>query len=248
MSCVDHRVTTSPSAIGHVRLNDRGVMLALDSGFSAMLGNDADDLIGRSVLDVTAPDFRATCAAGMAALRATGDPFVVTKQMVRRDGTRLWVTQTTAPSSLFADRAILATFVAVRVTEPERDPRALLANAKFLAASIPERNQIFGKTLLSNPCWDLLVAAYIADAEGRITDTPALAATAALDPVLAVRWVRAMVGEGLLEIENADAPPTVQRYRLSAAAHESFERFLTRRLTRFGGFAWSNARSTPVVV
>lgn len=217
-------------------------MLALDAGFSALLATTHDSLIGRSVLDVTAPDFRPTCAAGMATLRATGDPFVVTKQMIRDDGTRIWVTQSTAPSTLFDERTILATFVAIRMPDTERDPRTLLANARFLADSIPERDQMFGKTLLSNPCWDLLVAAYIAEAEGRAADTAALATSVGLDPILAVRWVRALIAEQLFEVEDAAAPPSEARLRLTATAHDSFERFLTRRLTRMGGFGLSAAR------
>ena len=218
--------------VGHVLLDDHGTILGTDAGFAAMLRMTTGSLIGRSVLEITAPDHRRACTVGMSNLRATGQPFVVRKQMLRGDDTIVWVERTTAVSCLADGRTmILATFVPIVAPEPRLDPAVLLDQARFLSDGRSDLRETFGGALFGNPAWDLLLHAYIVEAEGHAIDIARIATAAHIAPAVAIRWARALAADGLLEIETGGGKP-YPRYRLSNTALEKIEHYLSRRLRK----------------
>lgn len=235
---------TEPYRVGHLMLSTRGEMLAPDAGFCALLDMAPEHLVGRSVLEVTAPADRAACAAGMAVLRETRRPFVVSKSLVRGDGSIVPVEQTTAVAHFgSAAPQVIATVVAL-APAGAIGPAGLLAQARFLRESRQDRDRVFGTMLFGNPSWDLLLKAYIAEAEGRAVDIGTLAHTARIPPQVALRWANALAAEGLLEIEGVldeqaarasgagTGPKALPQYRLSSTAHEQLESYLLARMTK----------------
>lgn len=215
-------------------LGQRGEMLGLDAGFCTIMRADAESMIGRGVLDVTVPDDRPACLAGMSRLRRTGQPFTVRKRMQRGDGSVVWVEQSTTQVE-FSDAAptIVATFRPIAHPADDVDPGALLAQARFLCETRAEREDAFGPILFANPAWDLLLRAYIAEAEGRTLDIAAMARTARIAPAAALRWGRGLASEGMFDLESGDEAAPV--YRLTADAHGRLERYLSHRLSKLAG-------------
>lgn len=212
-------------------------MLGLDSGFCAIMRAAAETMIGRGVLEVTVPDDRPACLAGMSRLRRTGQPFSVRKRMQRGDGSVVWVEQSTTRVE-FPDAAptIVATFRPIASPADEVEPAALLAQARFLCDARAAREDVFGPILFVNPAWALLLRAYIAEAEGRTLDIVAMARAARIAPAAALRWGRALASEGMFDLESGgDGVATAPVYRLTADAHGRLERYLSHRLARLAG-------------
>lgn len=214
-------------------LSDAGHMIGLDAGFCAIMQAEADTMIGRGVLDVTVPEDRQRCRAAMIRLRQTGEPFAVRKRMRRDDGSIVWVEQAITRVD-FPDAAptIIATFRPIAAPSDRNHPCALLGQARFLCESGSDRRDMLGSPLFANVPWDLLLKAYIAEAEGRTIDVAEMARSARLTPTVAWRWTRALASEGLLEVEAGGCGGAGPVYRLTADAHARLEAYLSGRLRK----------------
>lgn len=212
--------------VGHALLGSHGKVLSLDDGFCEILGTTADAVVGRSVLDMTVPADRGTCQALMRNLAATREPFHVTKRYMRGDGGEVWVTNTVSLIELGdAPPMLVSTIVPIDPPVEDAGPAAMLHCARFLLSVRRDRGRAFG-AIFAEPAWDMLLTAYIADAEGRVLDMDAMARAASLPTAGATRWARALAQEGLLEPEpgNTAGRPL---YRITAAAHKRTEEFLS---------------------
>lgn len=211
--------------VGHALLGTRGEVLSLDAGYCSILGTGADEIVGRCVLDVTAPADRVTCATLMRDLVATREPFQVSKRFMRSDGSVIWVSNTVSIIA-FGDAPPMVVSTIVPIAAPDaRTPANLLDCARFLLSSRRDRAGAFDTTMFIEPAWDMMLTAYVAEAEGAALDLDALARAASMSATSAERWVRALIQEGLLETEVSCGP--AGPYRLSDRAHQQFEDYLS---------------------
>jgi PAS domain S-box-containing protein len=210
--------------VGHALLGARGEILSTDEGFCTILETEADALLGRGVLDVTVPADRLTCQTLMRNLRATREPFRVTKRFIKADGSPVWVTNTVSIIAL-GDAApmLVSTIVPIASPADGMNPAKLLECARLLLSSRQERRSVFATAIFADPAWDMMLAAYLAEAEGAVLDLGTLARAANVPQGSAARWVRAMQHDQLIEVEAQGADTPTSLFRLTATAHAQFE-------------------------
>ena len=212
---------------GHVLIGTRGELLSVDGGFCTLLQAEAAAIVGRLVLDVTAPPDRAECALAIGMLRETLQPFSISKRFIREDGSLRWVTNTvsiTTPGA--APQTIVATIVPIDDPAQYRSPARLLECARLLLESRIDRSLAFDHALFSDPAWDMLLAAYIAEAEGRAVDCAGFAVSAGMTLPVSRRWLRLLVERDLIEMEAGTPLDAHTAFRLTADGHARFESHL----------------------
>ncbi|WP_380779707.1 PAS domain-containing protein [Sphingomonas sp. R86520] len=215
---------------GHVTVNGRGELTGVDAAFCDILKSQPHKVRGKLVLDVTAPADRTECAAAIAKLIATGTPFSIVKRFLCDDGSLVWVRNTVSLMAGGNDPgAIVATIEPVITHDGGRDPALLLETARFLVAGRRDRATICDPSLFSEPGWDAILAAYVAEAEGRAVDATGLAEALGYPHAVVTRWVRALEQHGVLELETRN--PTLDRekaFRLTADTHRKLETYLAQ--------------------
>ena len=82
----------SQAATGVVQADLDGLLTMVNRKFCDMLGYDEQELLGRSILSLTAPGFVEPTRQNVSKLVAGGIPFVIEKQYLRKDGSTLWAT------------------------------------------------------------------------------------------------------------------------------------------------------------
>lgn len=82
----------SQAATGVVQTDTDGRIVLINQRFCDMLGYCEDELLGASVIDITAESFRAQTEHAIARAIPTGSGFVLEKQYRRKDGSLLWAT------------------------------------------------------------------------------------------------------------------------------------------------------------
>lgn len=215
---------------GHVLIGTEGQLLNLDTGFCSIMHASPEDMVGRLVMDVTAPADREECTVAIDRLRRTGEPFVIVKRFMRDDGSLVWVRNTV---SITVDGGhpglIMATIELIDESETTRSPAMLLDNARILIAARKARGMVCDPTLFSEPAWDTILEIYIGEAEGRVIDVETLSDKLGHSPSVTGRWIKALLQYGVLEVELRNPhPETAKSYRLTAGTHRRLETYLAR--------------------
>jgi PAS domain S-box-containing protein len=216
---------------GHVLVGADGQFLSIDRGFSDIMRTTPEMLIGRPVLDVTAPADRHECFTAITRLRATRQPFEISKRFVRDDGSLVWVTNTVSMVDHGRDENLLVATITPMAIENcgARAPALLLDCAQMMTDLREDRAAIFDASLFSDTGWDVILRAYIAEAEGRAITVSGLAAKLGLSQARAERWVNVLIGQGVIEIETRSNDPCAPKsFRLTGATHARLEDHLAR--------------------
>ncbi len=82
----------SQAATGVVQADDQCRITLVNQKYCEMLGYPEHELMGRSLIDVTAPSSVALTSSALQTLAGGGVPQVIEKQYLRKDGTALWAT------------------------------------------------------------------------------------------------------------------------------------------------------------
>ncbi len=214
---------------GHVLIGDEGSILGADVGFGELLKACPHSLPGRRILDITAPADREECCRAMEGLRVTRRPFTIVKRLVRDDASLIWVRNSVSIMAGAHMGPVVATCTAVPEDPARRSPAALLDAARFMRATAQGRDIVCEPQLTSAPGWDALLEIYIAEAEGRSIDVPALAGALRQSEALVRRWVAALVSHNVVEVETRDPMPDAEKaYRLTASTIDRLERYLIK--------------------
>lgn len=105
----------------------------------------------------------------------------------------------------------------------DRDRLRRIANATI--AFRRDRAERFGPDLFADPAWELLLAAYISEVEGRRIDLAALAAEPFVPRRVADRWIKILVERGWLDVGRATAPDATE-VCLTGSARRALEAHL----------------------
>ncbi len=216
--------------LGRILVDRVGVIREVDDAFCATMKSAADRLIGRNVLELTAAADRDRCAVLLARLIADHQPVSTVKRMVRANGTHIWV-QKTLHYIASADGVPACEAFMVDAVPPSDwvDPSRLLHVARFILASRRAREQAFSAHFFGDPAWDIMLMAYVSEAEGRLLSTATIHATIGITLANASRWIRALNAEELIEYEASGSSKALvtSPIRLSASGHRRLEQFLT---------------------
>jgi PAS domain S-box-containing protein len=133
----------SQAATGVVEMDVNGTVTFVNGRFCAMLGYDESELLGHSILDVTAPDSVEKTALALGGLLATGEGFQMDKHYRRKDGTLM-----PATSSVNAVRGASGEYRAVvaivlDTTESKRAAEALRASQERYRKLFESMDQAF---------------------------------------------------------------------------------------------------------
>lgn len=218
---------------GHAVADTSGRLVGVDEELAGILHGESGALIGRTVLDVTAPADRAECSACIARLVAERRPFEITKRLLRDDGTLVWVVNSVSLVGGGAGELIVATIEPLAEPAEDRAPARLLDSARMLESFRSDRAALFDPALLSVTGWGAVLAAYIAEAEGRAVTVPMLAERLRVSQAQADRWIAALTRGGIVEIETRDPDAYAPKsFRLTGEAHRRLEAHLARAGTR----------------
>ncbi len=229
---------------GHVLIGGRGELLSIDRGFSTIMQALPASLIGRHVLDVTAPADREECSTAIARLRATGQSFEISKRFIRDDGSLIWVNNTVSIVDHGRDADLIVATVTPLVQTTDRAPARLLDAARLLAQLQIDRAERFRGSLKIDMPWSLMLAAYIAEAEGRAISAAGIAAQFGVTQQSAERWIAILLAARQVEIETREQDPCAAKsFRLTATAHLSVEDHLSLTADAYRGDRTARAAS-----
>lgn len=216
--------------LGHFVIDQAGVVIQADGDFASTMGRTAAELVGRNLLDFTAPADREPCIFLLDKLVQSGEPITTVKRMIRDDGSHRWVCNHMA-IGMPEDGAPRIDIEVESAVAPSDwvDPEMLLHIAKLMIDGRRARDRTFSAALFADPAWDILLTAYVREAEGGMLTTAELEAEIGLSAANAARWMRALNADGLLEYEGGDRGRPTATFRLSCDAHRKFERFLSDR-------------------
>jgi len=179
-----------------------GIILNADHGFLDLLRRSEAEVVGCSYKHITDPRDLQRSAQMLTLLEDGAAPVRLQKRYLRPDGSsiaaNLLVTRFSNP-----DRLISTLFW----QEKDRPlpPARLWAAALRLTTVLQMRKECFGSDLGNDPIGFILLCVYLAEAEGRSVSLEAIASSAGLPLQTAGRWIKALQGRGLLEIEGLDA-------------------------------------------
>lgn len=216
--------------LGRLVIDAAGTMLEVDGEFCATLRSDADRLLGRNALEFTAAADRDRCIELLARVMREETTLATVKRMIRVDGTHVWVNNTLR-HVLLASGAAGCEIRLDGAAAPTDwvEPLALLRVARFILSSRRAREKAFSAHFFGDAAWDVMILAYVSEAEGRTLSTADLHASLGISLANASRWIRALNAEELIEYEEQGSSKALvtSPIRLSSAGHQRLERFLS---------------------
>lgn len=218
------------ATLGRIMVDPTGLLLDVDPAFCTTIRSTPDRLIGRNVLELTAAADRDTCVVLLGRVMADHAPLSTVKRLVRADGTHVWVHNTLHYVELADGAPACEAHVAEAVAPADWvDPPKLLRLARFLLDSRRARARAFGAALFGDAAWDIVILAYVGEAEGRVLGIADIHAAIGISLANASRWIRALHAEDLIEYEATGSTTALvaSPVRLSSAGHRRLERFLS---------------------
>lgn len=180
-----------------------GIFLSVDRGFCDVIQRDLHDVLGQTILAVTLGKERANNAAKLDLLRGTGEPFTIQKHYLGTDGRVIAVSNRVSMLRDGIDqRKIVAHVTALRESGVPVNARDLLGVANAIAGERQLRATKIDPRWRNGIAWQVVLAAYISEMEGRAGDTAEVLFNLHGPPDLATRTLRYLAQEGVLVLED----------------------------------------------
>lgn len=122
-------------------------------------------------------------------------------------------------------KALLRTNSGEVSVPPTREPQALTL-ARMLYAERRRRDRTFPTDIFGEPSWDILLDLFVARGEGRRVPTTSACIGAHVPPTTALRWLRLLEGQGLIEREEDERDGRRTFVRLSTKGMDLVGNFL----------------------
>lgn len=122
-------------------------------------------------------------------------------------------------------KALLRTDSGEVSVPPTREPQALTL-ARMLYAERRRRDRTFPTDIFGEPSWDILLDLFVARGEGRRVPTTSACIGAHVPPTTALRWLRLLEGQGLIEREEDERDGRRTFVRLSTKGMDLVGNFL----------------------
>ncbi|MBD8471275.1 MULTISPECIES: PAS domain-containing protein [Sphingomonas] len=215
---------------GRIGVDTSGAIVEVDATFCHTLNATAAILLGSNMLDFTAPADRERCRRLMRRVVHTGSPISTTKRLVRTDSSHLWVQGHLSIAPPGTEVCVTMIFEETMPGSGEVKPEALLKTAQLTLDARRARGAIFCPSLFADSAWDILLAAYVSEAEGVLLTPTDLEPMLGVGHATLTRWIRALEVQGLIEFEAAgDGRAGGAAFQLTCDAHQRFERYLSDR-------------------
>lgn len=187
------RSTAMPTA--HCVSTTEGVITEVDQGFLELTRRTESELLGASYRSITFPEDLGRSAKMLESLIKRAPPVRLQKRYVRPDGS-----------------VVAANVYVTKFDNPERLVSTLFWNesgrplppAKLWEAALRVRHmhssrvREFGTDLSTDPIGAMLIAIYLAEAEGRLIGDTQLASDAALAQTTVNRWLQVLQWKGIV--------------------------------------------------
>ena len=135
-SIVDQTVT------GVVRTDAEGRMVLVNRHWCEMLGYSEDELVGKSIFEITHPDSLAATSEAIDHLAGGGNEFELEKRYVRKDGSALWAISNLNAVRNAAGAFLGLTAVVLDITGRKGDEEALRESEERLAAELADARRL----------------------------------------------------------------------------------------------------------
>lgn len=191
--------------VSHALIGHDLAILGLDDGYAALLGERNAALIGRSALDTLHPDDRSAGAALLQRVWREGQTVSATLRHQRAQGGAVWVNvyvSRLGPAGGAHDGPLAVT--CRPLPDGAGQPSTVEAQwqmARLLLQAIDGGKRAFGESMIGNPATELLLLAYVAEAEARTVRAGDLATRIAVSWPLTQRWLIALDDAGFVECE-----------------------------------------------
>lgn len=129
------RAVVSQSAAGIGQGSLEGEILHVNHRFCEIVGYEEQELVGKSIADITYPDDMPEQTRLFSRLAATGDSFDMEKRYVRKDGSLVWVNNTVSALRDGHGRIHQVAVVSVDITERKKGQEAERRLASIIASS-----------------------------------------------------------------------------------------------------------------
>ncbi|MEI5688910.1 PAS domain-containing protein [Sphingomonas sp. CV7422] len=195
------RMALGPAAHGLIR-SDLTVV-DIDSAYESILSLPRGAIIGHSVLDTLAAADRPAGERQLRHILDSGEARFFTHRHARADGSILWVNLHVSRIGAQGDWQLAVTCQPLR--EPDVSPSAVEAQwrmARMLLTAIGHGKRAFGQALMGNPATEIMLSAYVAEAEARAINGGEIARRITVDWLLARRWLLALGNAGFIELER----------------------------------------------
>ncbi len=183
----------------HCVSTTEGVILAVDRGFLDLVQLSEAQLIGTSYRDITHPDDLRKSKRMLDSLVDRAPPLRLQKRYLRPDGSfvsaLLFVTY-------FADTERLVSTLFWHEDGAEMVPERLWEAALRIQHVNRVRRQAFGDEIGTDHVGAILVAIYLAEAEGRILSLDQLGADVGMATSTADRWLKALRQYGIVQFDE----------------------------------------------
>jgi PAS domain S-box-containing protein len=140
-----HRAFFSQSEVGMTRSDLQGRMTSVNKKLCEIVGYSESELIGRTILDLTHPDYQKETYRLHRALVNKGAPYHLEKRYVRKDGSAVWVNVTASPVRDANGKTQAAVGVIRDITQ-RKEAQLALENAK---QSLEKRVQVRTRELMA---------------------------------------------------------------------------------------------------
>ena len=188
--------------VGHSTADMAGRFTGADVGLCEILKMPTEKLVGLQTVAVSGPESRDATLALMHKIQRDGKPFTIVKRGLRGDGSGIWIQNEV---SLIHIAGSEPQFIATtRQLVPSHDPGRMqdfLHIAKLLYRSRRLRMRLFDLELFTDPAWDAVLAAYVAECEGQELRASAIWRDIGLIPALGARWLKVLELHDIIECE-----------------------------------------------
>lgn len=233
---------TALEPITHALVDAQYHVVDCDDGYARLLGRDRAALTGLDARDLVHPDDREMAARFLrdAWLANAG---TVTCRLVRDDATPLMVSIHGSRLATPAGAVLVLTCRPLpQALRPKPDAthsvEAHWQMARLLLHALERGKRAFGETLIANPATEILLLAYLAEAEARAVTAGEIEARTGVSWPLAFRWMQALIESGFAEAELPGPLQPVTPIRLTERATALIEAI-------FGGLT-SGLQDSPV--
>ncbi len=209
--------------IAHGLIGRQGKILDVDSAYAALLGMRHDALVGRQAVDFAHPADRVAVAAVLRRAWNDDGTTSATLRHVRADGAAIWVN---VHISRIGRDDTAQLVVSCRQLPVAPEVSAVADNwqmARLLLLALEGGKRAFGDTLIANPATEILLIAYLAEAEAQSVTPAAIARRIHVGWPLARRWLMALADAGFVESERAGPMREDGPVRLTPRAHAMIE-------------------------
>ena len=193
-----------------------GNFLSVDDRFCALIRRHRDDIIGRTILELTGAAYRPVNAGKLDNLRAFGEAFVIRKTYLCGDGS-----QQAVESSVSIVDGVGGRMFAASVRVLRDDPGLLLQSAVEAACSLlaERRRRLVLDTTLKENDWPILLAAFVAEARGEPNWAKDLSELAGGDAAYNLLRMWELVKDGVLVMDGK--PISLERASIRIAHHHA---------------------------